>query len=107
LRISGDPAQGDDLLAEVAVTNLSGRPGVAVVQIHQRAPQSRGGWHRLAGFAKLRVSAHATARARIRLTFRDLSFRDAAAGAFALPADGVHIGVGTSSAERPEWRTPG
>jgi beta-glucosidase len=105
MQVSGNLAKDGVLLVGVEVTNLSDRPGVAVVQIYQRAPEYRGGWHRLVGFAKAHVPAQGTAYAGIRLTRRDLSFWDAVAGTFALPADGLHIGAGTSSADILEWMT--
>lgn len=100
---SGGLFRDGEMLAEVEVSNLSDRPGVAVVQIYQRAAQSRGGWHRLVGFSKVNVPAQGAVCAQIRLTRRDLTFWDGVAGQFALPADGLHIGFGTSSVDILEW----
>lgn len=107
LSLTGDLHGEGLVMAEIEVTNLSDRPGAAVVQVYQRAPQSRGDWHRLVGFAKVRIPAQGSAVAQVRLTRRDLSFWDNVKGRFDLPADGLHIGVGTSSAHILEWMTIG
>jgi beta-glucosidase len=93
----------DVVIATVQVTNLSSRQGVTVVQVYQRAPRSRGGWHRLVGFAKVHVPVHGTAVAQVRLSRRDLSFWDTETGQFVLPAEGVEIGFGTSATDILEW----
>lgn len=100
---TGDLQRDGAVTAQIDVANLSDRAGVTVVQIYQRAPQHRGGWHRLVGFAKLHVPANGNASAHISLTYRDLSFWDSAAQQFALPVGEVVLGIGTSSADILQW----
>ncbi|WP_406673551.1 glycoside hydrolase family 3 C-terminal domain-containing protein [Nonomuraea sp. N2-4H] len=92
---------GDELRAEVTVTNTGSRPGVEVVQFytHQQRSRVKQPLRRLRGFEKVRLEPGESRTVELRLPVSELAFWDVTRGRFVVERAPHRLMVGRSATD--------